>query len=500
MERISQPLLTFLLNACWQIALIAAVAAVCAWLLRDSPARHKHWLWVATLAFCFGLPGLTGFQFSSDAMRESQPPPQTSAQQEIAGAPLLPFDRQAPLQKTASAIPIDGHLAAGLLALYGVFLCYRSLKLFRAWKQTRAIVRSASATELLEQPRAIIERCKAALGVTRVRVLCSSTIQVPITVGSFKPLVILPESLFEDAPADVLTAACGHEMVHVLRRDYALNLLYELLYLPLSFHPALALVRRRIKQTRELRCDEVVAQRLLDAQAYARSLVHLASSALPVGKRAETLTVGIADADILEVRIMSLLRKTRSSVRRNKWRLAAACLLLALPCIAAASFAFQFHITPQKPSLIAQVPWPEVQGNQEKAEREAKARARQEREEREIKERAERDPQFRAEREERERREREEREIRAKQQAELVRLAKVTMDQAIQTATSQHPGKVLECGLAGKPWEAPGKLAKDGLVFYHVVILSGDEANPTATHVWVNAIDGSIIKTEKEER
>ena len=72
------------------------------------------------------------------------------------------------------------------------------------------------------------------------------------------------------------------------------------------------------------------------------------------------------------------------------------------------------------------------------------------------------------------------------------------MEQAIQIATSQQPGKVLECSLNGEHWEEPGKLAKDGQVFYHVVILSGDEASPEATHVLVNAIDGTILKTEKE--
>ena len=42
------------------------------------------------------------------------------------------------------------------------------------------------------------------------------------------------------------------------------------------------------------------------------------------------------------------------------------------------------------------------------------------------------------------------------------------------------------------------KLAKDGQVFYHVVILSDDEANPVKTHVLVNAIDGTIFKVGKE--
>jgi uncharacterized membrane protein YkoI len=81
-------------------------------------------------------------------------------------------------------------------------------------------------------------------------------------------------------------------------------------------------------------------------------------------------------------------------------------------------------------------------------------------------------------------------------QAALIRLSKINMDQAIQIATSQQPGKVLLCSLEAKGWEEPGKLAKDGIVFYHVMIANEGEVG--ATHVWVNAIDGSIIKTEKE--
>jgi len=58
----------------------------------------------------------------------------------------------------------------------------------------------------------------------------------------------------------------------------------------------------------------------------------------------------------------------------------------------------------------------------------------------------------------------------------------------------------MECSLVGTRWEAPGKLGKDSLVFYHVVIVTGDEANPSTMHVMVNAIDGTVVKAEKEER
>jgi TonB family protein len=80
------------------------------------------------------------------------------------------------------------------------------------------------------------------------------------------------------------------------------------------------------------------------------------------------------------------------------------------------------------------------------------------------------------------------REERARKQAELTRGAVLSMDRAIQIATSQVPGKVLACSLG-----------RDGdKLFYHVVIISGDGDKTTATYVWVSAVDGQILKTEKE--
>src|SRR5581483_4006156 len=145
----------------------------------------------------------------------------------------------------------------------------------------------------------------------------------------------------------LLTSAIGHELVHVSRRDYLFNLICELAWLPLSFHPAAALVRRRIRQTRELRCDELVTDRLLEAEVYARSLVRLAGSAAAPGHPAITLAVGIADADILEERVMTMLRRSKTDVRRKNLLLLAASLLLAAPCVAAVPFALRISINSQ---------------------------------------------------------------------------------------------------------------------------------------------------------
>jgi TonB family protein len=95
---------------------------------------------------------------------------------------------------------------------------------------------------------------------------------------------------------------------------------------------------------------------------------------------------------------------------------------------------------------------------------------------------------------------RRERQMKERHDTELAKLARISMDQAIQIATSKIPGKVLEASLVGERWSGEGELAKPSLVLYHLVILSGDDANPVTSHVLVNASDGSIVKAEREER
>ena len=181
---------------------------------------------------------------------------------------------------------------------------------------------------------------------------------------------------------------------------------------------------------------------------------------------------------------MSLLKKPELNTRWKKLLLVVVSLLLLVPCVAAASFASRFDVESN-----AQDPAPQEQERKEKVE----MMLREARTVEELKEKMPSDPRIR---EEIMRKQELEMEMRAVRQAALVRLAKINMDQAIQIATSQQPGKVLVCSLDAKGWEEPGKLAKDGVVFYHVII--ADEANAGATHVWVNAIDGTLIKTEKE--
>ncbi len=221
---------------------------------------------------------------------------------------------------------------------------------------------------------------------------------------------------------------------------------------------------------------------------------------------------------------MSLLKRTNLHTGRRRLLLIAAALLLVIPCATAAVFAFHLNIASagaQEPSAAAK----EKRETEARARYEQEMKERAEKEDQELKERIEKEtnPEMKAKLQtilERRQEERakggyevegwaftindegalREREQEAPRQAQLARLAKISMDQAIQIAVSQTPGKVFECSLVGEHWEGPGELAKPGLVLYHVVILNGDEAKPTTTRVLVNALDGTIFRTNNEER
>lgn len=525
MGRSSLLLLTFLLNACWQILLITAVGALCAWLLRSAAARWRHVVWVVVLVLSFCLPALTALRLPGPATSLTPGivagPSSVGSSLSAAPGPIGPSESLPGWpNKTKVMIPLDSDFATVLVVLYMLFLSYRAVRLFSAWVKTKRIVRDSYPMAFPERVLRIIERCQTAVGIKPCRVLCSASLAVPITVGGRNPIVILPEHLLEESDTDVLTSAVGHELFHIARRDYVLNFVYELIYLPLSFHPAAALVRRRIRQTRELRCDELVAGYLLDAQIYARSLVHLAGSAVAMGRRVPTVTVGILDADILEERVMTILKKTKVRLHKRTLFLVAGLLLVAVPCIAAAPFGFEFTVEPQAAVEQAQKnaeleKLKEEQALKEEHMKMVREKVRlHEHVEQKLKEQSTHEGAWRQGLEETvldkihkeasavimkmkhhlefvesqhpEHAEHLKMEFKAKTQAqaELARSARIGMGEAIRIAMSQQAGTVMECRLVGKG---------DG-VFYHVLILSGTEADPVSTRLLVSAVDGRIVK------
>ncbi len=366
METLSRWVLTYLANAVWQVAVVAAAASLADLLLRRAPNRTRHAVWFIALAVAALLPlrsltaqaGMTEQdRVKEEAAAPVQAPtaaasiaPHETSPQPFPGASQAP-SRSQPLRREALLtfrhrwpLQVGPSLAHALLALYMAFLLVRLRKFGLAWRKTNTLRASAFAQDLPEPVAWVVARSRAALGLRshHADILFSSSLTLPVTLGVLRPVILLPDRLVETMDSNELTAALWHEMAHVRRHDFLLNLLAEVLVLPLAFHPVAIFLKRRIDQTRELACDALAAASLESPATYARSLVSMARRIAAVAtatRRPIDYTLGVLDADVLEERVMTLLdKKPRLDARRAKTLLALVVTVLAAVSLSISAF------------------------------------------------------------------------------------------------------------------------------------------------------------------
>ena len=80
-----------------------------------------------------------------------------------------------------------------------------------------------------------------------------------MTAGWFKPVLLVPANLVTGMPPDLLEALLAHELAHVRRHDYLVNLLQFAAEILLFFHPTVWWLSRRIRIERERIADDMAA-------------------------------------------------------------------------------------------------------------------------------------------------------------------------------------------------------------------------------------------------
>ena len=330
-------LLSYLFNALWQIPLLFAAAWLATRMLRRAHPRVEHRVWVAALLLQIALPACS-LHIGS-----------LWAGMWVTLRSLTFFWKQPSVIRGAETTIFFGpgvaggnslHLPPGLLA--GVALAYACCVLYFAGRiawglvETRTLARSATRLTLTGDTALRCSRYCRRLGITAPlpEIAASPRVIGPITVGFRRGLLLLPPAFLETiAPRD-LDAVLAHELAHIQRRDFAKNVLYGLVSLPVVWHPLLWRTRARIAESRELICDAVAAEALAGRKQYAQSLLRLASM-LACRPTIPTLhAIGIlsfnGDRNILERRVMILTHKRTPMSATRRFVIAAACGILAV--------------------------------------------------------------------------------------------------------------------------------------------------------------------------
>ena len=105
----------------------------------------------------------------------------------------------------------------------------------------------------------------------------SALVDVPTVVGWLRPLILLPVAALANLTPAQVDSILAHELAHVRRHDYLVNVLQTLTETLLFYHPAVWWVSARVRAEREHCCDEIAVEICGDAADYARALVELES-------------------------------------------------------------------------------------------------------------------------------------------------------------------------------------------------------------------------------
>jgi hypothetical protein len=186
---------------------------------------------------------------------------------------------------------------------------------------------------------AAFQRISATLGLSRAITLRLSTgIDSPMTMGTLRAIVLLPLSAVTLLGPDELEVVLAHELAHVRRADFFWNILQTIAETLFFFHPAVWWISARIRQERELCCDDLALKICPNPIVYAHALVHLEEHRSRHLRLAMALDGHQSHATLL-TRIARILGEPMTRIPSRRLRpfsLAAACvglfvLLLPVP-------------------------------------------------------------------------------------------------------------------------------------------------------------------------
>ena len=170
-----------------------------------------------------------------------------------------------------------GPVSGALLALYLIGCGASLLRLFNG---LRVVVRlRGSCSEIMNSAWTDrLHHWQKQCGIGQsVSLKESHTVSVPVVVGHWAPVIILPAKVAAGAEEKTRDAVLVHELAHVARRDYGWQMFQRLLSVALWFHPLFWLAQRRLRFLRERVCDEFAVYRLGSANDYIETLLQMAA-------------------------------------------------------------------------------------------------------------------------------------------------------------------------------------------------------------------------------
>jgi bla regulator protein BlaR1 len=263
-----------IIHSLWQCAAAALGLAVVMFFLRKSSARTRYLVGVMTLMLVLVMSTVTFVSIYQPGMAGITASEETGSHLLLTGAAKIQgdaplagffknyFNRHLPLVVTVWMLGV----LVLVLRLAGGYLYNQRLKLHRnrplpnSWQnRLETFCRQTG----IGKPISLVE---------------SALVKIPMTIGHFKPVILFPLGLVTGLPRDQVEALLAHELAHILRKDYLVNILQSIVDILFFYHPGVRWISSQVRAEREHCCDDIavsisgnslnVAKALTNIQGY----------------------------------------------------------------------------------------------------------------------------------------------------------------------------------------------------------------------------------------
>ncbi len=310
MSGISQAFTTALFHFLWQGAAVALVFSILMFLLTRRSSNARYVAGCIALAVMALLPVATAWSVYSPPAQstEAQVSPPAAVSGGASVLLTIGSDVSGPVSEAVRTGVWLEALRPWAIPVWSLGVVFFSLRLVWGYGFVRRLRRSAvpdAATFTLAA--GLSER----LGMTRrFRVMVSALADSPGVVGWLRPVILLPPATVLGLAPAQLEAVLAHELAHVRRYDYLVNVMQTLVEALLFYHPAVWWVSSSIRRERELCCDDIAVEAIGDRLRYARALAAL--ERLRVGR--PQLAMGATDGSLSD-RVRRIMGKENQNAR-----------------------------------------------------------------------------------------------------------------------------------------------------------------------------------------
>jgi beta-lactamase regulating signal transducer with metallopeptidase domain/biopolymer transport protein ExbD len=168
-----------------------------------------------------------------------------------------------------------------LVLFWAIGCAWSSVKMAVAWRSARRLVRT-SHLRVSAWLEARFQELVLQMGIGRiVQIGESALVDGPSVVGWLKPIVLVPVGAFSGLDPTQIDGLLAHELAHVLRHDFAINLLQSICDVLFFYHPAISAISQGIRVERENACDDIAVGISGDPRGYASALAKLEEARCP---------------------------------------------------------------------------------------------------------------------------------------------------------------------------------------------------------------------------